>query len=105
MDPDTNSENPKPQRKIYNKWLFSLGLVVLSCAYIFLLSDSNFRRHRQLNQEAKELEHKIATVDNLTENDYSYEEISEDSKRMEQYVRENLNMQRPEEDAFVIEYK
>lgn len=105
MNADTNSENPKPHRKIYNKWLFSLGLVVLSCAYIFLFSDSNIIRHRQLNQQAKNLEREIAKVENLTENDYSYEEINENPQRLEKYVRENLNMQRPEEDVFIIEYK
>ena len=107
MNADTKTENPspKPRRRFYNKWLYSLGLVVLSCAYIFLLSDSNIRRHKQLNQQAKMLEHEIAKVENLTENNYTYEEISKSPKRLEQYVRENLKMQRPEEDVFVIEYK
>jgi hypothetical protein len=106
MNAETQTEQqPKPHRKFYNKWLYSLGLVVLSCAYIFLLSDSNISRHRLLNRETKKLEHEIAKVENLTKNDYTYEEISKNPKRLEQYVRENMNMQRPEEDVFVIEYK
>ena len=106
MNAETPTEQqPKPHRKYYNKWPYSLGLVVLSCAYIFLISDSNFRRHKQLNQQAKTLKHEIAKVENLTENNYTYEEISKSPKRLEQYVRENMNMQRPEEDVFVIEYK
>ena len=106
MSADTNNEQqPKSHRSFYNKWLYSLGLVVLSCAYIFLLSDSNIRRHRQLNQQTRTLKYEIAKVENLTKNDYTYEEISKNPKRLEQYVRENMNMQRPEEDVFVIEYK
>lgn len=105
METEKKDETPKQHRKFYNKWLYSLGLVVLSCAYIFLLSDSNIRRHKQLNQQAKTLEHEIAKVENLTENNYTYDEISQSPQRLEQYVRENLNMQRPEEDVFVIEYK
>ena len=106
MSADTNNQQqPKPHRRFYNKWLYSLGLVVLSCAYIFLLSDSNISRHRLLNRETKKLEHEIAKVENLTKNDYTYEEISKNPKRLEQYVRENMNMQRPEEDVFVVEYK
>ena len=107
MNADTKKENPnpKPRRRFYNKWLYSLGLVVLACAYIFLLSDSNIRRHKQLNQQADTLVQEIAKVENFTENDYTYEEISQSPKRLEQYVRENLKMQRPEEDVYVIEYK
>ena len=106
MSADTNNEQqPKPRHRFYNKWLYSLGLVVLSCAYIFFLSDSNVRRHKQLNQQAKTLRYEIAKVENLTQNNYTYEEISKSPKRLEQYVRENMNMQRPEEDVFVIEYK
>lgn len=98
-------QQPKPHRRFYNKWLYSLGLVVFSCAYIFLLSDSNISRHKKLNQRAKELENEIVKVeDDFTENDYTYEEISKNPKRLEQYVRENLKMQRPEEDVFVIKH-
>ena len=105
MNTENNEQQPKPRHKFYNKWLYSLGLVVISCAYIFLLSDSNIRRHKQLNQQTKNLQHEIAKVENLAENDYTYEEISKSPKRLEKYVRENLKMQRPEEDVFVIEYK
>ena len=105
MNTESSNEKPKRHHKFYNKWLYSLGLVVLSCVYIFLLSDSNIRRHRQLNQQTKTLEQEIAKVEHLTDNTYTYEEISKSPKRLEQYVRENMKMQRPEEDVFVIEYK
>ena len=105
MNTESSNEKPKRHRKFYNKWLYSLGLVVFSCVYIFLLSDSNIRRHRQLNQQTKTLEQEIAKVEHLTDNTYTYEEISKSPKRLEQYVRENMKMQRPEEDVFVIEYK
>lgn len=105
MDANTKTETQTKQRKFYNKWLFSLGLVILSCAYIFLISDSNIRRHRQLNQQAKTLKKEIAKVEHLTENAYTFEEISKNPKRLEQYVREKMKMQRPGEDVFVIEYK
>ena len=51
------------------------------------------------------MKYEIAKVENLTQNNYTYEEISKSPKRLEKYVRENMNMQRPEEDVFVIEYK
>ena len=108
MNADPKNEpqqQPKPRRRFYNKWLYNLGLVVFSCAYIFLLSDSNISRHRVLNQHMRDLENEIAKVENdFTENDYTYEEISRSPKRLEQYVRENLKMQRPEEDVFVIKH-
>ena len=106
MNADTkNEQQSKPRRKFYNKWLYSLGLVVLSCAYIFFLSDSNIRRHKQLNQHADTLKMEIAKVENHSTNTYPYEQINDNPQRLEQYVRENLKMQRPEEDVFVIEYK
>ncbi len=92
-------------KSYYNKWLYSAALVIIACAYILLLSDSNFRRHKQLNEQAKSLEFEIVKVENQIANSYTYDEISANPQLLEQYVRENLKMQRPGEEVFVIEYK
>jgi Tfp pilus assembly protein PilO len=75
---------------------------VLFAAYLFFLSDHNFKTHRDLNRKIENLEEKISNTKNQVGNIYTYEQLMADSVLLEKYGREQLNMHRPEEDVFVI---
>lgn len=81
------------------------GTLAAFLIYFFFISDSNFRKHRQLNKKIDNLEKSISETKNKIENNYSYEQLSQDSGKLEKYGRENLNMQREGEDVFVIVYE
>ena len=87
-----------------HKWLIYALLLIFPLLYIFILSDNNYQRHRQLDISAKQLKTEIARVQNFIENTHTFAEISSDDALLEKYVRENMNMRHPNEEVFVIEY-
>ena len=92
--------------KLRNRFRFFIILYVVTfllfAAYLFFLSDHNFKTHRDLNRKIENLEDKIANTKNQVGNIYTYEQLMADSALLEKYGREQLNMHRPEEDVFVI---
>lgn len=92
--------------KLRNRFRFFIILYVVTfllfAAYLFFLSDHNFKTHRDLNRKIENLEDKISKTKNQVGNIYTYEQLMADSALLEKYGREQLNMHRPEEDVFVI---
>ncbi|MBP5564064.1 MAG: septum formation initiator family protein [Bacteroidales bacterium] len=92
--------------KLRNRFRFFIILYVVTfllfAAYLFFLSDHNFKTHRDLNRKIENLEDKISNTKNQVGNIYTYEQLMADSALLEKYGREQLNMHRPEEDVFVI---
>ena len=92
--------------KFRNRFRFFIILYVVTfllfAAYLFFLSDHNFKTHRDLNRKIENLEDKISNTKNQVGNIYTYEQLMADSALLEKYGREQLNIHRPEEDVFVI---
>ncbi len=92
--------------KLRNRFRFFIILYVVTfllfAAYLFFLSDHNFKTHRDLNRKIENLEDKISNTKNQVGNIYTYEQLMADSALLEKYGREQLNMHRPDEDVFVI---
>ncbi|MCQ2272163.1 MAG: septum formation initiator family protein [Bacteroidales bacterium] len=81
------------------------GTLAAFLIYFFFISDNNFKKHRELNKKIDNLEKSISETKNKIENNYSYEQLCQDSSKLEKYGRENLNMQKDNEDVFVIVYE
>ena len=92
--------------KLRNRFRFFIILYVVTfllfAAYLFFLSDHNFKTHRDLNRKIENLEDKISNTKNQVGNINTYEQLMADSALLEKYGREQLNMHRPDEDVFVI---
>ena len=77
---------------------------VLFAIYMLFLSKNNIWKHRGLNEQIKNLDKNIANVKNQISNDYTFEEMKNDSNLIEQYAREQLNLQKNDEDVFIVVY-
>lgn len=73
--------------------------------YIVFISDSNLFKHKELNKKIKNLQTSITDTKNKIENNYSYDQLKSDSSKLEQYGREKLNMQKANEDVFIVVYE
>ena len=92
------------QGKIF--WLILFGVTtVLFILYLIFFSDNNLRKRRELNKKIDNLEKSITDTKNKIENNYSYDQLRNDSSKLEQYGREKLNMQKKDEDVFIIVYE
>ena len=85
------------------KILMYITVFVLPLLYVYIFSDSNIKKHRDLDAKAAKLKTEIARLNNFVSNRYSYEEISGSPVLLEQYAREQLNMKKENEDVFIIE--
>lgn len=87
-------------------WLILFGATtILFILYIVFFSDNNLRKRRELDKKIKNLEKSITDTKNKIENNYSYDQLRSDSNKLEQYGRENLNMQKADEDVFIVVYE
>ena len=87
-------------------WLCIYGVTALYCIlYLLVFSHNNLSKHIELNREIRGLEKNIAETKNRIDNHYTYEELKSNDKLLEQYAREQLNMQKENEDVFVIVYE
>jgi cell division protein FtsB len=87
-------------------WLILFGATtILFILYIVIFSDNNLRKRRELDKKIKNLEKSITDTKNKIENNYSYDQLRSDSNKLEQYGRENLNMQKADEDVFIVVYE
>ncbi|MCQ2265446.1 MAG: septum formation initiator family protein [Bacteroidales bacterium] len=78
---------------------------LLFLLYIIFISDSNLLKHKELDRKIDNLEKSITETKNKIENNYSYDQLKSDSSKLEQYGREKLNMQKTDEDVFIVVYE
>ena len=80
--------------------------VVVFFVYLLFFSENNIFKHRELRSKIKDLDESIANTKNQINNTYTFEELENDTAGMlEKYSREQLNLQRPDEDVYVVMYK
>ena len=92
------------QGKIF--WLILFGVTtILFILYMIFFSDNNLSKRRELDKKIDNLEKSITDTKNKIENNYSYEQLQSDSSKLEQYGREKLNMQKKDEDVFIVVYE
>jgi len=92
------------QGKIF--WLVIFGVtILLFILYLAFISDNNLQKRRELDKKIDNLEKSITDTKNKIENNYSYDQLRSDSSKLEQYGREHLNMQKKDEDVFIIVYE
>lgn len=80
--------------------LYSLTLVAFLIYLCF--SDNNLRKHRELNREIKYVEEKIVEKQKEIDKVYTKAALDKDSNLREQFIREELDLQKPNEDVFII---
>jgi cell division protein FtsB len=93
----------KNKRKI--RLLFFAGITVLFLIYLFFSSDKRLARHWELNNKIRNRQEDISKIKNQIKTDYSVEELRTDSSLMEKYAREQLDMQKADEEVFIVEYE
>lgn len=87
-------------------WLILFGVTtILFILYMVFFSDNNLSKRRELDKKIDNLEKSITDTKNKIENNYSYDQLRNDSSKLEQYGREKLNMQKKDEDVFIIVYE
>jgi len=80
--------------------------VAVFLVYLLFFSENNARKHRELNQKIKHLDKNIAKTKNQINNTYTFEQLENDTAgKLEKYAREQLNLQRDNEDVFVVTYE
>jgi len=79
---------------------------VVFFVYLFFFSENNLYKHKELNIKIKQLDENIANTKNQINNTYTFEQLENDTAgKLEQYSREQLNLQRPNEDVYVVVYE
>ena len=79
--------------------------IILFLLYILVISDHNLARHIELQKKITKLDNNIIRTKNQINNQFTYTELKNNPKLLEQYAREQLNMQKEDEDVFVITYQ
>jgi len=80
--------------------------IVIFFVYLLFFSENNIYKHRELNVKIKQLDGNIANTKNQINNTYTFEQLEDDTAGiLEKYAREQLNLQRPDEDVFVVVYE
>jgi len=80
--------------------------VVVFLVYLLFFSKNNVYKHRELNLKIKQLDENIANTKNQINNTYTFEQLQDDTAGMlEKYAREQLNLQKVDEDVFVVVYE
>jgi cell division protein FtsB len=74
--------------------------------YLLFFSEYNLYKHKELNLKIKQLDENIASTKNQINNTYTFEQLENDTAgKLEQYSREQLNLQRPNEDVYLVVYE
>ena len=88
------------------KWLIVYGITLLAfLVYVCFLADYSLLKQHELKKKIKIMDNKITKINNTVSNTSSYEEISQDPKLLEKYAREQMNMQKEDEDVFIMIHK
>ena len=83
--------------------LISGATVLIFLVYLLFFSEHNLSKHRELNLTIKHYDEIIANTKNQTNNAYTFEQLENDTAgKLEKYAREQLNLQKPNEDVFVV---
>ena len=86
--------------------IVSIVTVIVFFVYLLFYSENNLAEHRKLNLKIKELEENIANTKNQINNTYTFKELENDTAgKLEQYSREQLNLQHPDEDVYLVVYE
>jgi cell division protein FtsB len=86
--------------------IISVATAVIFFVYLLFFSENNIYKHRELNIKIKQLDENIAKTKNQINNTYTFEEIENDTAGMlEKYAREQLNLQKTDEDVYVVFYE
>lgn len=91
-----------------NKKIFIIlysATILLFIVYILFLSDSNLKKHKELNVQIENWKAKNNQTLNQVNSDYDLEKLQEDSQLREQFAREQLNMHKQDEDVFIFVYE
>lgn len=92
--------------KANKTWLIVYGVTLfLFLLYTCFLARYSLIKQRELNKKIKILDNKISEINNTVSNTNTYEEISSDPKLLEKYAREQMNMQKENEDVFIMIHK
>ena len=85
--------------------IISVITVVIFFVYLLFFSENNIYKHRELNLKIKQLDENIAKTKNQINNTYTFEQLENDTAgKLEKYAREQLNLQKTDEDVFVVVY-
>jgi cell division protein FtsB len=90
------------------RFLLIISGITLVIFFVFLLffSENNIYKHRELNLKIKQLDENISNAKNQINNTYSFEQLENDTAGiLEKYAREQLNLQHPNEEVFVVVYE
>ena len=86
--------------------IISIVTVVVFFIYLLFFSENNVYKHRELNLKIKHLDENIAKTKNQINNSYTFEQLENDTAgKLEKYAREQLNLQKEDEDVFVVHYE
>jgi cell division protein FtsB len=86
--------------------IISVLTAVVFFVYLLFFSENNLYKHKELNLKIKQLDENIASTKNQINNTYTFEQLENDTAgKLEQYSREQLNLQRPNEDVYLVIYK
>jgi cell division protein FtsB len=86
--------------------IISIVTVVIFFVYVLFFSENNIYKHIELNVKIKQLDENIAKTKNQINNTYTFEQLENDTAgKLEKYAREQLNLQRADEDVFVVVYE
>jgi cell division protein FtsB len=79
---------------------------VVFFVYLLFFSENNIYKHRDLNLKIKKLDENIANAKNQINNTYTFEQLENDTAgKLEKYAREQLNLQKNNEDVYVVVYE
>ena len=86
--------------------IFSGITVVIFFVYLLFFSENNIYKHQELNLKIKQLDENIANTKNQINNIYTFDQLENDTAGiLEKFAREQLNLQLPNEDIYVVVYE
>ena len=91
-----------PRHKMWRKITLYTLAFALPLVYVAFLSDSNYIKHKQLDEKLKEIETENAKIRSYLEEAHTSDEIKNSKTLMEKHIREELNMKKSNEDVFII---
>jgi len=90
------------------KPLLIISGITLAIFFVYLLffSENNIYKHRELNLKIQQLDENIIKTKNQINNTYTFEQLQDDTTgKLEKYAREQLNLQKTDEDVFIVVYE
>jgi len=86
--------------------IVSASTLIVFFVYLFFFSENNLHKHRELDLKIKQLDENIANAKNQINNTYTFEQLEDDTAgKLEKYAREQLNLQKPNEEVYVVVYE